>query len=188
MSAFCGGRNWAFGRKVTGMIVADGPGQPAGTPPEGAVGGFAWSDALSVGIAAIDDDHKAFFELAGLLHSAQAAGGEYSVVDSALSMLEEYILGHFLREEKAMAAVGYPRLAEHQEAHRRFRDKAHAVVEAHRQGVQGAELPSLVDSWLRQHIARNDKAYENWISAAAVDSRPLVFLAMEAEDAESGEN
>ena len=172
------------------MSVADDPGQPAGTPAEDAVGGFEWSDALSVGIAAIDDDHKAFFDLAGLLHSAQAAGGEHSVVDSALSMLEEYILGHFLREEKAMAAVGYPRLAEHQEAHRRFREKARAVVEAHRRGVLGAaaELPGLVDSWLRQHIATNDKAYVNWISAASVDSRPLVFLAMEAEDAEDGKD
>jgi len=167
------------------MSVADGPGQPAGTPAEAAVGGFEWNDALSVGITAIDDDHKAFFELASLLHSAQAAGGEHSVIDSALSMLEEYILGHFLREEKAMAAVGYPRLADHQEAHRRFREKARAVVEEHQQGAPDAAigLPSLVDTWLRQHIAHDDQAYTNWISAAVVDRRPLVYLAMEAEDA-----
>ena len=80
-----------------------------------------WSDAFSVGNAAIDSDHKAFFEIANLLKGIvfEAAESKF-VIESALAMLEEYVAGHFLREEKAMAKIGFQHFEDHRVKHFAF--------------------------------------------------------------------
>ena len=43
------------------------------------------------------------------------------------------------------------------------------------------DLPPLVVHWLRSHIANEDQRYKRWINNSAVDGRPMIYLAMEAE-------
>ena len=142
-----------------------------------------WSEALSVGSTVLDEDHRAFFDLATMLHNLDGAQDIDLIIQSSLSVLDEYILGHFLREEKAMRKVNYPRMAEHVLRHRRFQARVRAIAHEYSQGskavVEG--LPDLVAEWLREHILRDDMQYKNWINDRVVDDRPLVFLAMEAE-------
>ena len=149
---------------------------------------FDFTEDMSVGIVTIDADHKAFFELARLLHETGHDHERGMIVLSAIGMLEEYVGGHFLREEKAMKMVRYPRLAEHRHRHEIFRGRIKAIAKAYREGTTAVaeSLPSLVAHWLRNHIANDDLQYKNWINQSSVDPRPLAFLAMEAEAQSKG--
>lgn len=144
---------------------------------------FDFTDDLSVGNEAIDSDHRAFFELARLVHDSGAGSERDLVIQTALLMLQEYVDGHFLREEEAMKAVRYPRFAEHRHRHEIFRGRLHGIADSYLSGTLSVadDLPTLVARWLRGHIASDDLQYKAWISHARVDPRPLVFLSMDAE-------
>ena len=123
-----------------------------------------WTDDLSVGSSAIDRDHMAFIDLANLLSDLNAESLEPNLVaESALLMLEEYVAGHFLREEKAMKKVKYKNYAEHHHKHEMFKGRIKALLIAYRQGTTSIinELPNLVTKWLLDHISREDKKFKN---------------------------
>ena len=107
---------------------------------------------------------------------------DHLFIDSAIAILEEYVDGHFYREEKAMQAVCYPRLADHRLKHLRFKSKIRAISEEVGAGRRSAAdgLPDMVGDWLVQHILNDDKLYASWIKESILDSRPLAFLALEA--------
>ena len=144
---------------------------------------FSFLPEMSVGNESIDADHKAFFELAKLLHDTLSSGERGVIVLSSLAILEEYVDGHFHREEKAMRKVNYSNLAEHRLKHNQFRARIKAISEVFQQGITSAadDLPPLVVHWLRSHIANEDQRYKRWINNSAVDGRPMIYLAMEAE-------
>jgi hemerythrin len=154
---------------------------PAGTRADSAI--KQWSEEMSVGNVALDDDHKTFFDFAKILADLDPAKDNQLMLLSALNMLEDYVAGHFLREEKALRAVNYPHLEEHLQKHNAFRQHVLKIINAYRTGnPEGVnDLPNLVVNWLSQHIMREDMRYKYWIKDKFVDNRPLAFLAVEAE-------
>ncbi|WP_254430953.1 bacteriohemerythrin [Magnetospirillum sp. LM-5] len=144
---------------------------------------FEWSQELSVGIHAIDADHMAFFELAKLIDQIKNDPENVGTISSSLAILNEYVDGHFLREEKAMRKVNYPHIAGHKLKHNQFRARVKAIEELYLQGTKSAidDLPELVAKWLKSHIASEDQKYKNWLNNSVVDDRALVFLAIESE-------
>ncbi|MBF0562384.1 MAG: hemerythrin family protein [Alphaproteobacteria bacterium] len=144
-------------------------------PPE-------WSDEMSVGNSILDADHQSFLVLTRLLFESQKHHNQL-VILSAIHMLEEYVGGHFLREEKAMKAAKYPQLAAHTLKHGQFRARVKAIAEVYKSGTLSAAdgLAEIVQDWLRQHVLDEDKLYVKWISDIHVDTRPLGILALEAQ-------
>lgn len=142
-----------------------------------------WTPEMSVGNDTLDSDHKAFFDIARLLYDSLSAKQDQGmIITSTLMILEEYVDGHFLREEKALKAVGYTQLAEHHHKHRKFQARVRAISETYQSGTKSAadDLPNLVIQWLTHHILNEDMQYKRWIRDSAVDPRPLAFLAVEA--------
>lgn len=142
-----------------------------------------WSADLSVGVDIIDEDHQAFFRLAELLRDvieAPEEGSDY-LIETAINVLEEYVEGHFLREEMAMVAVNYPFLAEHLAAHEAFSAKAHQIAQEYRNGNKdiAATMSGLVERWLVGHIQAIDKQYSGYLTNDNVDSRPLIYISDE---------
>ena len=140
---------------------------------------FTWKPELSVGQAAIDDDHKAFFSIANLLHDAAIQGDQRIVVESAINLLQEYIVGHFLREEMAMLSAKYPDTDAHIRSHAQFTRVVQQLVADYRSGIDGAaeNLARQTGMWLREHIVSVDLKYKDWVKDSNVDSRPLGMLA-----------
>ena len=142
-----------------------------------------WSADLSVGVDIIDEDHQAFFRLAGLLRDVIEGpeGGNDYLIETAINVLEEYVEGHFLREEMAMAAVNYPYLAEHLAAHEAFAAKAHQIAQEYRNGNKdiSGTISGLVERWIVGHIQTIDKQYCGYLTNYNVDSRPLIYLSDE---------
>jgi hemerythrin-like metal-binding protein len=118
---------------------------------------IAWDDRYAIGIAAIDEQHRALFQLINQVHDAPTR--EVSV--QVLASLVGYIKDHFALEERMMASAGYAGLAEHRAEHHRF---TLAVLSAHDDYLDGRavlteRLLPLMRDWLRDHVLTVDRAY-----------------------------
>lgn len=141
-----------------------------------------WNSCLSVGISVIDEDHKAFFRLPALLREMEEDQNDQSnlIAETYINILEEYIEGHFLREQRALVSVNYADIAEHIAAHDHFSNKVRGVIHEYRNGSKDAiyRLGSIVTWWMFNHIITMDRKYMEVLNSDNVDSRPLVdFLA-----------
>jgi len=139
-----------------------------------------WTEALSVGVDIIDEDHQAFFRLPALLQEIETGDEDSADMlrETVLNILEEYVEAHFLREQRALAAVNYPQLAEHIAVHDAFAAKVGGIITSYRNGDHSvtAHLGELVTTWITNHIMTMDKQYCGILTNENVDDRPLVYL------------
>lgn len=124
-----------------------------------------WSDALSVGNAQIDDQHRILVDTINQLASAESLNNHYAVsmiIDELLS----YAAFHFYLEEKLMAESNYPYLQEHIEMHKYFvnwvQDFRDDYVTYGKRALGEPVLKFLKD-WLIQHIFEEDKRYSAFL-------------------------
>ena len=124
---------------------------------------YTWTPSMSVGIDALDSDHKALTALINRLHEDLKAG-RAAPLEPVLDRLLAYVEFHFAREEKVMEACGFPGLDFHREEHEAF---AQQVDEARqrlaREGAAAvtADLLEFLKIWLNAHILIQDKAYQS---------------------------
>jgi hemerythrin-like metal-binding protein len=125
-----------------------------------------WRDDLSVGIDAIDTDHKEILALiAKVRRDYQDGGGTPDGLMAAIDAVNRYSERHFSREEAMLAAVGYPYLEVHKARHQGFRDFVAGISAA--DPVEGtAEIFSYLVDWWVGHIAAEDKQYKDAVKAA----------------------
>ena len=124
-----------------------------------------WNDIYSVGITAMDDDHK---QLIKLLNQFQIAY-EYATGDEferkALTELVEYTKHHFSREEVLMQKYAYPDIEAHKEEHRKMVAQVDAFTQDY-ELIGHKALGAIVDflrDWLINHINGTDKEYGRYI-------------------------
>lgn len=144
-----------------------------------------WTDALSVGVDVLDDDHQAFFRVSALLQEFQSCAVENqdALIETALNILEEYIEGHFLREETALAAADYPDLAAHIALHDDFAAVITRIIQDYRNGDKARlnQLSDLVTNWIGNHILTVDARYRGVLTNENVDNQPLARLIANAD-------
>ncbi|HYD31425.1 MAG TPA: bacteriohemerythrin [Azospirillaceae bacterium] len=79
---------------------------------------IVWREKLSVGVEAIDSDHRTLIEHINTLDSAiHAQVYDSRAVAITLLRLIEYTKKHFEREERIMVSVQYPGYIEHHREH-----------------------------------------------------------------------
>ena len=122
---------------------------------------IAWTQEFSVGVEAIDEQHRHLFEIVNDLDEAIEKLRGQRVMARVLRELVGYTQEHFVFEEKLMAAAGYSDLAAHQAKHRAIIQKIERFdyelnVEGHR---ISREVRDFLQHWLMTHIAEEDKAY-----------------------------
>ena len=140
---------------------------------------FQWTPEMTVGNTTLDDDHKLFFHLANCLRAAVQSPDDNNTVESILGMLQEYVHGHFMREELAMLAGKYPDLETHMREHSRFTKTIAALIGQYEEAKPDSILRIANDlgEWLTKHIQVSDRGYQDWIKTVEVDTRPLCMLA-----------
>ncbi|MCW8825251.1 MAG: bacteriohemerythrin [Gammaproteobacteria bacterium] len=118
-----------------------------------------WSDAFSVGIEAIDDDHRKIIEI--LNTSKQAALlNDDTQCDIILERLVDYTRTHFNREEVVMAACGYPGLENHIQAHQFLSENVEKMkVQLDRGELHITDMTGFIRDWLFDHILYMDRAF-----------------------------
>jgi hemerythrin len=120
-----------------------------------------WSEALSVGIKVIDDQHKKLVDLLNGLHDSRAQGAGNEVLKKILNDLTNYTVEHFGFEEQLMQKHGYPDFPNHKKAHDALTSQVAALNDEFQAGNAklSGDLFKFLRRWLNGHIRGTDKLY-----------------------------
>ena len=122
--------------------------------------GIIWNERFSVGVPAMDDQHK---RLIGLLNSLRTSEDVGIAFDTIMGMFD-YASSHFRAEEELLRQAGYSELPTQQREHKGFLDKA---VEFSKQDLADpticSQITSFLRAWLVHHILEEDMKYKRCI-------------------------
>jgi hemerythrin len=117
-----------------------------------------WEPGLSVGVEAIDVQHRQILRRMRCLDEAVRAGRPADT-RAGLRFLTHYLADHFDEEESWMEQNGYPGLSEHRKAHRRCLDELKAMRNAFEVSADPAPLTRAAEAlsrWLDEHMTGDD--------------------------------
>lgn len=116
-----------------------------------------WKDQYSVGIEAVDHEHKELIELINRLHEKLTAGGEKFSAGAFFGDLYRGISAHFALEERFMRERRYDQLVQHKADHERLLDDIRDMMdEFEKHEVPSAELGGRLDAWFSRHFETHD--------------------------------
>ena len=125
-----------------------------------------WTEELSVGVEALDEDHRKLFAMVNGLFDAIEDGTGTVLPGALFDALLDYTRDHFAREEALMAARRYPGLAAHRTEHAELAERVHELRQNFLAGslepVRG-ELLVLFKTWLTSHIRVTDCGYKPYV-------------------------
>lgn len=110
-----------------------------------------WSERLSVGVSAIDSDHRTLVQIVGRFHDEVEAGKAVDAVADVFLHLIDYTARHFANEEREMAAHGFPELAAHREEHKKLVEQV-MDLSRQRHKLLATNVGDFLDAWLLDHI------------------------------------
>ena len=133
------------------------------------MGYFHWTEAMSVGVPALDADHKSLIRTINVLRELDRGEGARSGAGMVLDTLKAYGRNHFKREERVMDAVRFPGAAFHRAEHQNFVRYVEFLRSRLATGDPELtrELYDYLTGWLRHHILIQDMAYKPYISSVA---------------------
>lgn len=110
---------------------------------------FAWHDRFSLGIAGIDEHHQQFVRLVNLI-GAEVDTAPEVIPRPLLDALVSLSIFHFRYEERYLADISFPGLADHKKEHDAFVNK---VVEAQQNCSDGGtKFLQFLPSWIDLHL------------------------------------
>lgn len=120
-----------------------------------------WSEKLSVGVKAIDDQHTVLFNTINELHAAMLKGQARTIIGELLCRLLLYTRNHFAAEEEMMAAANYPGLSQHKILHRDLTKQVEGYIARFEKGdiTLSHDLAAFLSDWLKSHIQNVDQSY-----------------------------
>lgn len=131
-----------------------------------------WKNAYSLGIPAIDFQHKRIFDC--ILRIAHGATDDDRLRAEAeilklLGLLQE----HFALEESMMRKLHYVDLEQHIEEHRQFHSDVHHLAQTslRRKGGVPREAIKMAHKWLTEHLSVSDRHYVEFFGNASHKSR-----------------
>lgn len=132
-----------------------------------------WSDALSVGIEEIDNQHKVLVALVNEMHEGIHQRRGSDVVKDVLKKLGDYTKIHFAVEESLMRILGYPGYEDHKIQHEELIAHMNELIEKVETGKTaiGFELMHFLKVWLTKHIMESDMQYTEFFLKAGAKPR-----------------
>ncbi len=121
---------------------------------------FEWEEQYSVGIRAIDDQHKKLFDIINDLHWAKHNNGGRRFIADILNRLMVYTVAHFSVEGEIMLRHGYSHTAKHLAAHEGFKETVEQFIREYNSGSAdlSEEILAFLVKWLRVHTTGEDRA------------------------------
>jgi hemerythrin-like metal-binding protein/PAS domain S-box-containing protein len=130
-----------------------------------------WTDALRIGVDAIDRDHQV---LVALLNRVRHEGRSDADLDEVIRELIDYTHYHFRREETVMEVCGYPELEKHRAHHRDLADQVMDLIEMWRESTdpeRHGHLYRFLQDWLFEHIMKVDAKISQYTKGKSHDIR-----------------
>lgn len=126
-----------------------------------------WSDSLSIGIEAIDEQHKSLIQRLNHVSAALRANQGEKEVASTLDFLIKYTDYHFRKEEEYMEKYNYPGLAEQQETHEALKvilsEMEEEFIEDGATKTLAASIDTFLVNWLTKHIEGLDVKFGKFL-------------------------
>lgn len=122
---------------------------------------LSWSDQYALNVDSIDKAHKEIFQITALLLEKNLAENREAVAES-IEFLKQYVINHFMDEERYMRDAGFPGLKDHAVEHAHFRDvvvpgiENKLIASEYSKETVNEFIQILVD-WLTSHIMIHDK-------------------------------
>lgn len=114
-----------------------------------------WSERFSVGVPAVDHEHRGLIALVNSLQRALLGGGTEAEIERALGELMRAISAHFALEEKFMLQHRYDGLPEHKADHEHLLDELRDLMEGRAEGPPEV-LASRLGDWFAVHFQTHD--------------------------------
>lgn len=118
-----------------------------------------WHEGLSLGVKAIDDDHKQLLNIINRLSDSIRDDNTQEVIDEIFDDLHKYIVEHFQREEALLKKCDYEDIKEHIAQHREFSKKIpelKAKLAKAKTSTNAQEVSYFLTDWLFNHIIEED--------------------------------
>ncbi|UOD34216.1 hemerythrin family protein [Deferribacteraceae bacterium V6Fe1] len=120
-----------------------------------------WSDNLSVGFKAIDDQHKTLINIINKFQNALLDGEGVESIQSVVNFLELYTKVHFSTEEKYMEQYQYPNTETHKQEHKKLIEYIGALKNKVNENPNNhnlaLDLNNQLKNWYTDHINKIDK-------------------------------
>lgn len=145
---------------------------------------FEWSNAMSVGIAEIDEQHKTLVDILNRLFHAVVQRESNEITIEILDTLVDYTKTHFGLEEKLLRDAGYDEAEfnAHQREHHAFIEKVGAAANKHL--VEGKsvsfEIINFLKHWLQDHILVTDMKYATALKVTGYSTKAWTDFASTA--------
>lgn len=131
--------------------------------------GIQWRDSLSIGVVAIDNQHKELLLRFDRLLNACQTGGGIEELKGLLAFLEEYVHTHFNDEEELQRRHRYPAYEAHRAEHLYFINQLNKLKsETQMLGVSThhvVETNNMLLKWLLNHISKVDMELGKYLQA-----------------------
>jgi hemerythrin len=126
-----------------------------------------WKDEYSVGIAAVDHEHRELIDLVNGLYEELCRSSTGHSASRFFGDLLKGISAHFALEERIMRARGYRQLASHKHDHERLLDELRDMMEAYEQAdsIDVLELAPRLDQWFSRHFRTHDAQLHHALEA-----------------------
>ncbi|MCR8698485.1 bacteriohemerythrin [Campylobacter sp. LMG 7929] len=125
-----------------------------------------WCDKYSIHNEEIDKQHQKLFELAANVEMISDKPIHKGQIKFLLADFFNYMKEHFAEEEKYMAKIGYPELANHQKIHKSIIQSMIDLIQNLKSTNDLKEKLNIIASkWLLEHILREDMKIEKWHQA-----------------------
>lgn len=120
---------------------------------------FNWEDSLSVGVDAMDDQHKVLINgINELMEVIDTASNEEIL--KRYSALGDFVVKHFTDEEAFMESIGYEGLASHKIIHEKLLAQLGDFAKEIEAGtLDSNKLFQFLQFWLKSHIMGIDTKY-----------------------------
>lgn len=117
-----------------------------------------WENRYSVGIGAVDHEHKELIELVNRLYDKATSQGSKDAVLDFFGDLFKAISAHFALEERFMGERGYDHLVQHKNDHERLLDEIRDIMEDFDASDRFDEsvLAQRLDAWFSRHFETHD--------------------------------
>lgn len=117
-----------------------------------------WKDHYSVGVEAVDHEHREMIDLINDVHDNLLAGAQEPDVTAFLGEIFRAISAHFALEERFMRQHRYDQFSQHKQAHEELLDDIRDIMDGYEADPEGArsQLSRRLDSWFTEHFKTHD--------------------------------
>jgi len=117
-----------------------------------------WKPEYSVGIAAVDDEHREMIHLINSVYAELDESADRDAIERCLEDIHSTIALHFALEERIMRERGFAEYEEHKEDHEELLDEIRDLMDAFADDRTGGakRLEQRLSDWFGRHFATFD--------------------------------